>query len=250
MLFFFLQGYITHSNRISLHRAKFLANKFRISDLVYPLFEDNPRKYVYPTTTASPPYEPSSSSSSSPFTNKRSSLPSILDTGKITFSTTTPFQWLTHFYSCIPPLIACRLVTNHLMEKNMDHSTWIFYRYQVFEWQQQITHFHSSSSPCLATTKQFSLSQLQLSGTKTTHGPVSCITSITPSGKYPICYYYKPWSTSKMSVACVHWYILITLQTKPSSIQPPVINDNLPKDPVQPSTCANERERRSYGDAW
>lgn len=117
MLFFFLQGYITHSNRISLHRAKFLANKFRISDLVYPLFEDNPRKYVYPTTTASPPYEPSSSSSSSPFTNKRSSLPSILDTGKITFSTTTPFQWLTHFYSCIPPLIACRLVTNHLMEK-------------------------------------------------------------------------------------------------------------------------------------
>lgn len=81
--------YLYIQSRISLHRAKFLANKFRIADLIYPLFEDNPRNFVYhPTAASSPPIiadRPASmfeaDTRSSPFiANKRSSLPSILDT--------------------------------------------------------------------------------------------------------------------------------------------------------------------------
>ncbi|KAI9492881.1 transcription regulator HTH, apses-type DNA-binding domain-containing protein [Zychaea mexicana] len=42
---------------ITLRRAKYLATKFRICDLLYPLFEDDPKKYVYAT---SPPGHPAS----------------------------------------------------------------------------------------------------------------------------------------------------------------------------------------------
>ncbi|KAI7859226.1 transcription regulator HTH, apses-type DNA-binding domain-containing protein [Circinella umbellata] len=42
---------------ITLRRAKYLATKFRICDLLYPLFEDDPRKFVYATN---PPNHPAS----------------------------------------------------------------------------------------------------------------------------------------------------------------------------------------------
>ncbi|KAI9270724.1 hypothetical protein BDA99DRAFT_328127 [Phascolomyces articulosus] len=40
---------------ITLRRAKYLATKFRICDILYPLFEDDPKKFVYAT---SPPNHP------------------------------------------------------------------------------------------------------------------------------------------------------------------------------------------------
>ncbi|KAI8143881.1 transcription regulator HTH, apses-type DNA-binding domain-containing protein [Fennellomyces sp. T-0311] len=42
---------------ITLRRAKYLATKFRICDLLYPLFEDDPKKFVYSTA---PPNHPGS----------------------------------------------------------------------------------------------------------------------------------------------------------------------------------------------
>ncbi|KAI9322311.1 hypothetical protein BX666DRAFT_602471 [Dichotomocladium elegans] len=74
---------------IALHRAKYLANKFHVCDALYPLFEDNPRKFVHPPSPViSRTLVGRSSNDKQTFwsdtnngngPNKRAPLPSIID---------------------------------------------------------------------------------------------------------------------------------------------------------------------------
>ncbi|KAJ8662815.1 hypothetical protein O0I10_000991 [Lichtheimia ornata] len=195
---------------ISLHRAKFLANKFRIADLVYPLFEDSPRNFVYhPSTTSSPPIiadRPASmfeaDTRTSPFiTNKRSSLPSILDTTAsrpLLHADSKSFSDSNRSPTSILPLPrALQQQTNFPC---------LNYNYQE-QRQQPMSHHMEPQSAALRALPHPATTGIQ-----------------------------QPAATTAMNHD----------QSKASIM---VSNDNLPKDTIQPSTCGNERERRSYGDA-
>ncbi|CDH54118.1 apses transcription factor [Lichtheimia corymbifera JMRC:FSU:9682] len=195
---------------ISLHRAKFLANKFRIADLIYPLFEDNPRNFVYhPTAASSPPIiadRPASmfeaDTRSSPFiANKRSSLPSILDTTAsrpLLHADSKSFSDSNRSPTSILPLPrALQQQTNFPC---------LNYNYQEQRQPPISQHMEQQSTTLRALPDPATTTGIQQPATST-----------------------MSHDQSKTSVM--------------------VSNDNLPKDAVQPSTCGNERERRSYGDA-